>query len=58
MRNEDVNYDSNVRWKTFPERLEDAGVSWKIYQNEVSLKTGFTKEEDAWLANFGDNPIE
>jgi phospholipase C len=58
VRNADVNYDSTVRWKTFPERLEDAGVSWKIYQNEISLNTGFTKEEDAWLANFTDNPIE
>ena len=58
VRNSDVDYDSTVRWKTFPERLEDAGVSWKIYQNEVSLNTGFTKEEDAWLANFTDNPIE
>jgi phospholipase C len=58
VRNADVNYDSTVRWKTFPERLEDAGVSWKIYQNELSLDTGFTKEEDAWLANFTDNPIE
>ena len=47
-----------VRWTTFPERLEDPGVSWKIYQNELSLPTGFSGEEDAWLANFTDNPIE
>ena len=38
VRNADVDYDSTVRWKTFPERLEDAGVSWKIYQNELSLE--------------------
>ena len=58
VRNADVDYDSTCEWKTFPERLEDAGVSWKIYQNELSLDTGFTREEDAWLANFTDNPIE
>ena len=58
VRNSDVDYDSPARWKTFPERLEEAGVPWKIYQNELSLSTGFTKEEDSWLANFSDNPIE
>jgi phospholipase C len=58
VRNSDVDYDAAAHWKTFPERLEDAGIPWKIYQNELSLDTGFTKEEDAWLANFTDNPIE
>ena len=58
VRNSDVDYDFMVNWTTFPERLEDAGVSWKIYQNEVSLPTGLSGEEDAWLANFTDNPIE
>ena len=55
--NEDVD-PRWVSWPTFPERLEDAGVSWKIYQNELSLESGLTDEEDAWLANFGDSPIE
>jgi phospholipase C len=58
VRNSDVDYGSTVKWATFPERLEDAGVSWKIYQNELSLVSGFTGEEDAWLSNFTDNPIE
>jgi hypothetical protein len=58
VRNSDVDYDSAARWTTFPERLEEAGESWKVYQNELSLPTGFTKEEDAWLANFTDNPLE
>ncbi|MEI9973525.1 MAG: phospholipase C, phosphocholine-specific [Ignavibacteriota bacterium] len=58
VRNENVDYDARVRWTTFPERLEDAGVSWKIYQNELSLESGFEGEEDAWLSNFTDNPIE
>jgi phospholipase C len=58
VRNSDADYDTAVAWKTFPERLEDAGVSWCIYQNELSITTGFTTEEDGWLANYGDNPIE
>ena len=45
-------------WTTFPERLEDNGVSWKIYQNEVGLETGLAKEEEAWLSNFGCNVME
>ena len=56
--NGDSDYEAWVSWKSFPERLEDEGVSWKIYQNELSVGVGFTEEEDAWLANFGDNPIE
>jgi len=46
------------RWKTFPERLEDAGVSWKVYQNDVTCGGGFEGEERSWLANFGCNPLE
>lgn len=56
--NGDTDYDSEAAWTTFPERLEDAGVSWKIYQNEVSIESGLYGEHDAWLANFTDNPIE
>ena len=58
VRNSDVDYGSPARWTTFPERLEDAGVSWEIYQNEISLVSGLDGEEDAWLANFTDNPLE
>jgi phospholipase C len=56
--NEDADYDTMVSWKTFPERLEENGVSWKVYQNELSVGVGFQGEEDSWLANFGDNPLE
>lgn len=56
--NSEVDYPSEASWTTFPERLEDAGVSWKIYQNQLSVGVGFNAEEDTWLANFGDNPIE
>ncbi|MEJ7646229.1 MAG: phospholipase C, phosphocholine-specific [Chryseolinea sp.] len=58
IRNEETDYDAEAKWKTFPERLEENGVSWKIYQNELSVGVGFEGEEDDWLSNFTDNPIE
>ncbi|WP_205513415.1 phosphocholine-specific phospholipase C [Longitalea arenae] len=56
--NGDADYDTMVSWTTFPERLEENGISWKVYQNELSVGVGFTGEEDGWLGNFGDNPLE
>ena len=58
VRNEEVDYGIPVSWKTFPERLEENGISWKIYQNEISIDTGLKGEEDAWLSSFTDNPLE
>ncbi|WP_437207007.1 phosphocholine-specific phospholipase C [Planctomicrobium sp. SH664] len=58
VRNEDCEYRKWVQWTTFPERLQDAGISWKIYQNELDLPTGLSSEEEGWLSNYGDNPIE
>ncbi len=55
--NDDMDYGT-LHWATFPERLEDNGISWKCYQNEVSIDTGFEGEEDPWLANFQDNALE
>ena len=57
VRNSDVDYDVPVNWTSFPERLEDAGISWKIYQNELTV-VGMEDEHDRWLTSFGDNPIE
>jgi phospholipase C len=55
--NEDMDYES-LHWKTFPEILEENEISWKFYQNEVSVDTGFDDEQGAWLSNFQDNPLE
>ncbi len=55
--NDDMDYGT-LKWATFPERLEDQGISWKCYQNEVAIDTGFEGEEDPWLSNFQDNPLE
>lgn len=47
------------RWKTFPERLEAHGISWGIYQNEVTSGRSFdSREQQSWLSNFGCNTLE
>ncbi|MDO4225549.1 MAG: alkaline phosphatase family protein, partial [Bergeyella zoohelcum] len=58
--NEHIGYErkNQVSWKTFPELLEEQNISWKIYQNEISLPKGLSYEQEAWLANFTDNPLE
>ncbi|MRG44226.1 phospholipase C, phosphocholine-specific [Chitinophaga sp. SYP-B3965] len=45
-------------WKTYPERLEENGISWKVYQNEVTMGFGIKGEENDWLSNFGTNVLE
>ena len=55
--NDDMDYGT-LKWTTFPERLEALGISWKCYQNEIAIDTGFRGEEDPWLSNFQDNPLE
>ncbi|QDH78590.1 phospholipase C, phosphocholine-specific [Echinicola soli] len=56
VRNGELNYSHEVDWATFPDRLEDEGISWKVYQNEISLPTGV--EDSSLLANFTDNNLE
>lgn len=53
-----VGYDKNVHWKTFPELLEEEDISWRIYQNELSLEKGMKGEQEPYLANFTNNPLE
>ena len=55
--NGQINY-KNVSWTTYPERLEKAGIDWKVYQNELSLPVGLDQDEEDWLANFTDNNLE
>ena len=58
--NENIDYDKarQAKWKSFPEILEQQNISWRIYQNEISLPKGMSGEQEAWLSNFTDNPIE
>ncbi|PYE18406.1 phospholipase C [Paraburkholderia silvatlantica] len=37
-----------LSWKTFPERLETAGITWQIYQQGLDLK-------DEYNGNYGTN---
>ncbi len=56
--NENADHGSGeVAWKSYPERLEDHGISWKVYQNEIYADVGLG-EAQGWLDNFGDNPLE
>lgn len=50
--------DVFVDWDTFPEVLEDNGISWKIYQNEIWTADLQGDTVDDWLGNYGDNAIE
>lgn len=46
-----------VDWPTFPELLEDNGVDWRVYQNEI-WTAKLPSETDDWLGNYGDNALE
>ena len=54
------NAEVGYNWTTYPERLEQAGVSWKIYQDDgTGLDApdfwGFT--DNAFIGNYGDNAL-
>lgn len=49
---------NTMPWQTFPELLEEAGVSWNFYQNDLSTGGGYVGEERSWLANYGCNLLE
>ncbi|MFH8238334.1 phosphocholine-specific phospholipase C [Streptomyces sp. NPDC018321] len=54
--NDELGYD----WTTYPERLEEAGVSWKIYQDigdglDAAGHWGWI--DDAYRGNYGDNSL-
>ena len=54
------NAEAGYNWSTYPERLEAAGVSWKIYQD---IGTGLNADgywgwtDDAYIGNYGDNSL-
>jgi len=57
MRNDEI-LEGGMRWTTFPERLQEAGVDWKFYQNEIDSTGTMTDFERDWLGNFGTNVLE
>lgn len=58
LTNGESDHNSKIDWRTFPERLQDHSIEWKIYQNEVDFQSGLGAESASWLGNFGDNPLE
>jgi phospholipase C len=54
------NDEAGYSWTTYPERLEAAGVSWKIYQDigdGLDAPGGWGWIEDAYRGNYGDNSL-
>jgi phospholipase C len=54
------NDEAGYSWSTYPERLETAGVSWKIYQDigdglDAAGSWGWI--QDAYRGNYGDNSL-
>jgi phospholipase C len=54
------NAELGYSWTTYPERLEQAGISWKIYQDvgdglDAAGHWGWTS--DAYIGNYGDNSL-
>ncbi len=52
MRNPEFGH-GRLKWTTFPERLQAAGIDWKIYQNELGL-ADLDEDEHGWLGNLGN----
>jgi phospholipase C len=55
-----TNAEAGYDWSTYPERLQSAGISWKVYQDiGVGLDAagfwGWT--EDPYIGNYGDNSL-
>jgi len=54
------NAEAGYDWHTYPERLQAAGIGWKIYQD---VGAGLTAAEswgwgsDAYIGNYGDNSL-
>ncbi|MFE7318439.1 phosphocholine-specific phospholipase C [Streptomyces sp. NPDC057555] len=54
------NEEAGYGWTTYPERLEQAGVSWKIYQDigdGLDAAGGWGWIDDAYRGNYGDNSL-
>src|ERR1700735_3865794 len=54
------NDEQGYNWLTYPERLQAAGVSWKIYQDlgtGLSPATGEGFTANPFIGNFGDTSV-
>ncbi|MBN8830520.1 MAG: phospholipase C, phosphocholine-specific [Sphingomonadales bacterium] len=54
-----MTHPGGLTWTSFGERLGQAGVSWKCYQNQIYCESPVWGEAaDDWVGNDGDNPLE
>ncbi|MET3923550.1 phospholipase C [Arthrobacter sp. UYEF20] len=54
------NGENGYWWSTYPEELEKAGVSWKVYQdmgNGLDANGYWGWTNDAYIGNYGDNSL-
>ncbi|MDE1179796.1 phosphocholine-specific phospholipase C [Paraburkholderia sp.] len=54
------NAEAGYSWSTFPELLQNAGITWKIYQDagtglDANGSWGWT--QNAYIGNYGDNSL-
>lgn len=54
------NAEAGYGWSTYPEALQQAGISWKIYQDagtglDAAGSWGWT--DNAYIGNYGDNSL-
>jgi phospholipase C len=56
LNNAEAGYD----WSTYPEKLQRAGITWKIYQDKGAGLDGdhyWGWGDDAYVGNYGDNSL-
>lgn len=57
-----TNAEAGYSWKTFPERLLEAGITWKVYQDKgdglfASDTVWWGWTQDPFIGNYGDNSL-
>ncbi|WP_334026632.1 phosphocholine-specific phospholipase C [Nocardia terpenica] len=48
-----ADYKPVYRWTTYPERLQQAGITWQVYANDRVGDDG----ANGFLGDYGDNPL-
>jgi len=54
------NAEAGYSWSTFPEKLQQAGITWKVYQDEgtgLNPSTGWGDDDNPFIGNFGDTSL-
>ncbi len=56
------NAEEGYSWKSYPERLTQAGISWRVYQDQGQGLTaeqfwGFGNPDQPYIGNFGDTAL-